>query len=301
MAQCSKLSKDEVWGLAKVAAKESGLDPSIHYGMFMVESGGNPCAVSGAGAKGLAQFMPGTADRFGLSNPFDPHASAVASGRYMKKLTGMFNGDTSKAIMAYNAGEGNIKKGRIPAETRKYLPSVLARAKTAPGGAGSLPDPTVVAQAPVTKRRPKKGTVPTPAAPTTPSETTAPTEEAASQRDIFKGLFQVSQAEPETMEAVTSAGIPQVSSIDTPEAALEALGFMPFIDPASGLRQMALQTTPEDRSLVDKFSDYDEQVRGQLLALNEKLSQSEQGDTTAPFSSYPSVFDDRLLKLLDRV
>jgi len=109
-----------------------------------VESSFDPEAQSPSGARGLFQFMPATAKRFGLSTfPFDerphPQKRARAAAQYLRYLHIRF-GDWPLALAAYNAGEGRISRAlenakrrsfdeiadRLSAETRFYVPKVLA-------------------------------------------------------------------------------------------------------------------------------------------------------------------------------
>lgn len=92
----------------------------------MQESRGNASAVSPKGAKGAFQFMPKTADRFGLKDRTDVGASAEAAAKYYAFLLDKFKGDIDKAIMAYNAGEGNVETGKAYKfkETQDYLKNV---------------------------------------------------------------------------------------------------------------------------------------------------------------------------------
>jgi membrane-bound lytic murein transglycosylase D len=109
-----------------------------------VESTFNPSARSPVGARGLFQFMPATAKEFGLSTFFpddraDPEKSARAAAQFLKQLHGRF-GDWPLAIAAYNAGGGRVSRTlakqnattfagiaeALPAETRMYVPKVLA-------------------------------------------------------------------------------------------------------------------------------------------------------------------------------
>lgn len=109
-----------------------------------VESSFNPDATSPVGARGLFQFMPATAERFGLrtSAPDErthPERSAQAAAKYLRLLHRRF-GSWDLALAAYNAGEGRVGRllqstggrsyesiaARLPAETRLYVPKVLA-------------------------------------------------------------------------------------------------------------------------------------------------------------------------------
>lgn len=97
----------------------------------ITESGGNQFAVSGAGAKGLFQFMDGTARDMGLrgNDVFDPQKSAQAAAKYLSQLLRQNGGDLSKALASYNWGIGNVKRygmGLMPQETRNYIPKVMS-------------------------------------------------------------------------------------------------------------------------------------------------------------------------------
>jgi soluble lytic murein transglycosylase-like protein len=118
------------------AASRFNLSASLLAAQLYVESGFNPFAVSPAGARGIAQFMPGTARAYGLADPFDPAAAIQAQGRLMRDLLRRF-GTVPLALAAYNAGAGAVAGcGCIPpfAETRAYVARVLALM----GGAGEI-------------------------------------------------------------------------------------------------------------------------------------------------------------------
>lgn len=108
-----------------------GLPAGLLSSVAATESGGDPFAESKAGAKGLFQFMPGTAKDMGLKgrDVFDPHKSADAAARYLRYLLDATGGDLEKALASYNWGLGNVqKKGmdNLPSETRNYVPKVMA-------------------------------------------------------------------------------------------------------------------------------------------------------------------------------
>jgi soluble lytic murein transglycosylase-like protein len=110
------------------AASRWNVSASLLAAQLYAESGFNPFAVSPAGARGIAQFMPGTARTYGLRNPFDPAAAIQAQGRLMRDLLRRF-GTVPLALAAYNAGPGAVAGcGCIPpyAETRAYVARVLA-------------------------------------------------------------------------------------------------------------------------------------------------------------------------------
>nr|ELS4546893.1 lytic transglycosylase domain-containing protein [Klebsiella michiganensis] len=112
----------------------------------LTESGGNQFAISGAGAQGLFQFMPGTARDMGLrgNDVFDPVKSAEAAARYLSILLQKNGGDLSKALASYNWGIGNVQKygmALMPQETRQYIPKVLSNM---PGAGATLNQNTVI-------------------------------------------------------------------------------------------------------------------------------------------------------------
>ena len=115
--------------------------------MIETESAWNPNAVSGAGAKGLAQFMDPTAAEFGVS-PYNPQSAIDGAAKYLKYLTDFFNGDMRLAIFAYNGGMGNIQKfnGPIPGsqENQEYYGKVMRGAYKYGYGKQSLQDPAVM-------------------------------------------------------------------------------------------------------------------------------------------------------------
>lgn len=110
----------------------------------IAESSGDPNAMSGAGAQGLFQLMPGTAKDLGLrgNDSFDPVKSAGAAAKYLSQLLQANGGDLNKALASYNWGLGNVQKygmQLMPQETRNYVPKVLSNM---PSGGASLHNET---------------------------------------------------------------------------------------------------------------------------------------------------------------
>jgi peptidoglycan DL-endopeptidase CwlO len=114
-------------GLFAAAGARHGIDPSVLAAVAKVESGGNPNAVSPAGARGLMQFMPATARSFGI-DPMDPAQAIDGAARYLTQQLRAF-GSLQLALAAYNAGPGAVRRhGGIPPfrETQQYVRKVVA-------------------------------------------------------------------------------------------------------------------------------------------------------------------------------
>lgn len=111
------------------AGEKAGVDPRFIHAVIKQESRYDPKAVSHAGAQGLMQMMPGTAQRFGLKDPFDQAANVEAGTKYLKWLLKRFDGDVSLALAGYNAGEGAVDKYKgVPPynETQNYVKKIVA-------------------------------------------------------------------------------------------------------------------------------------------------------------------------------
>ncbi|MCB0272116.1 MAG: lytic transglycosylase domain-containing protein [Bdellovibrionales bacterium] len=106
------------------ASRKYGVSIRLIHSIIKAESDFNPQAVSRKGAQGLMQIMPQTAQSLGLDNPFDPETNIDAGVRYFKKLLDHFQGNTSLALAAYNAGLSTVEKYQgIPPfpETIEYV------------------------------------------------------------------------------------------------------------------------------------------------------------------------------------
>ena len=111
-----------------------GVDPYLIYCTMSQESSFNVGATSPKGAQGLMQLMPGTAARYGVTNPYDVGQNIKGGTRYLRDLLKMFNGRVDLALAGYNAGEGAVMKygNTIPPynETRNYVRLILKRYNT---------------------------------------------------------------------------------------------------------------------------------------------------------------------------
>jgi soluble lytic murein transglycosylase-like protein len=113
------------------------LSPALVRAVITVESGGDPSAISSAGAMGLMQLMPGTAQAYGVADAFEPSQNVDGGCSYLHDLLGRYRGDLTLALAAYNAGPGAVDKyGGVPPypETQSYVRNVTAlyREATAP-------------------------------------------------------------------------------------------------------------------------------------------------------------------------
>jgi hypothetical protein len=118
--------KQDFEPLVREAGKKFGVDPSLIRAVIRAESGGNPLAVSRAGARGLMQLMPETATELGVTDSFNPTQNIMAGTGYLRRLLDRYRGDVKLALAAYNWGMGNLEKrpGAIPEETRNYIARV---------------------------------------------------------------------------------------------------------------------------------------------------------------------------------
>jgi len=117
----------ELESLIRKAADRNQVDPDLIHAIVHVESGYDVRAVSRRGAMGLMQLIPATARRFGVEDPFDPRQNIEGGTSYLKYLLGLFDGDLTLSLAAYNAGENSVlRQGGIPPfpETQEYVQKV---------------------------------------------------------------------------------------------------------------------------------------------------------------------------------
>jgi soluble lytic murein transglycosylase-like protein len=113
--------------LIREKAEKYDVDPALVAAIVENESRFKPRALSHRGARGLMQLMPRTGRWMGAHNLYDPEQNVDAGVKYLKYLEKRFNGNQTKIIAAYNAGEGNVQRyGGIPPfrETRTYVRKV---------------------------------------------------------------------------------------------------------------------------------------------------------------------------------
>jgi hypothetical protein len=116
------------------AAKKFDVDAALVSAVIKAESDFNAREVSDKGARGLMQLMPSTAERFGVTDSYDPVANIYGGVRYLHWLLKTFNGNADLAVAAYNAGEGNVwKYNGVPPfrETITYINRIAKHIRAA--------------------------------------------------------------------------------------------------------------------------------------------------------------------------
>jgi hypothetical protein len=131
LTEASKYSQGQqnLEPIIKEASDVEGVDPALVKAVIEVESGGNPMAVSPAGAQGLMQLMPDTAAELGVKDSLDPHQNIQAGTRFLKRLLDRYQGNLRLALAAYNWGMGNLERNpdTLPGETKDFIARVQER------------------------------------------------------------------------------------------------------------------------------------------------------------------------------
>ena len=112
----------------KEASKAYSVDERLLKSIAKAESSFQSDATSHSGAMGIMQLMPATASSLGVSNAYDARENILGGAKYISQLLQQYQGDTSLALAAYNAGSNNVDKyGGIPpfTETQNYVSKVL--------------------------------------------------------------------------------------------------------------------------------------------------------------------------------
>jgi hypothetical protein len=143
-------------GLIQENARRSGVPADLLRAMIFTESSGNPNAFNGV-HQGLMEIGPDVRKMFGVTNAFDPAQNIRAGSSYMGGLLRQYNGDTRRALAAYNTGPGTVAREGLNAAGARYADKVLGNisvtnplpvvvAGDLPGGYGALAGGPVRAQ-----------------------------------------------------------------------------------------------------------------------------------------------------------
>ena len=240
------------------APKEKPLQapPDLINAVITQESGGDPNAVSPKGAIGLMQIMPATATDpgFGIAPiPVEKLTNAAANKKfgteYLSAMLNRYNGDTRKALIAFNAGHTvadrfNGDLSSLPAETQNYVARIeatlgkrTAEAQSAPGTPAGAPSAVPGGQTPVTPlvapQAPSAGRAVTPPRPQRPAPVKAPDlppppdfnlevptlAQGGTRRPIVPVLWQQAVAkfqasrDPKDLASVPKSGLPAILAL----------------------------------------------------------------------------------------
>jgi len=139
-AACDPLPDEELDPLIQSAAGKQEVDPDLVRAVIEKESAARPCAVSTAGAAGLMQLMPDTAEQFDVHDRFNPQQNVEAGTKLLKSLLNRYGNDPALALGAYNAGPARVdQEGGVPAipETLEYVADILSKLNLPPAKTAS--------------------------------------------------------------------------------------------------------------------------------------------------------------------
>jgi len=127
-ADSTGLSHADLVEMLTKAGQRHNLDVDLLASVVSAESGGNPLAVSRAGARGLMQLMPATAASLGVKNSFQPQQNVSGGSAYLDELLTRYRNNLALALAAYNAGPEAVDRYHgIPPynETQIYVARVI--------------------------------------------------------------------------------------------------------------------------------------------------------------------------------
>jgi soluble lytic murein transglycosylase-like protein len=125
----SSLNGGSFENLIQQASSKYGVDADLVKAVIQNESAYDPLAISSAGAMGLMQLMPATADSLGVDNPMDPAQNIDGGVKLLRELLNQFGGNVTNTLAAYNAGPGAVQQyGGVPPyqETQTYVRRILS-------------------------------------------------------------------------------------------------------------------------------------------------------------------------------
>lgn len=123
----SSMKKTKYDAYFKKAALKYDVSESLLKAIAKAESNFNAKDVSSAGAMGVMQLMPATAEGLGVKNPYDPEQNIMGGAKCISQKLKEFKGDVRLALAAYNAGSGAVKRyGGVPSYCKTYVNRVLS-------------------------------------------------------------------------------------------------------------------------------------------------------------------------------
>ena len=125
----ARCEEEAVKRIVHAAARRHGLSPALAMSVARSESSFRAHVISRTGAMGVMQLMPDTASALGVGDPFDPEQNADGGVRYLQRLLARYGGNRARALAAYNAGPGRVRRGsqRLPRSTLRYIRRTLGR------------------------------------------------------------------------------------------------------------------------------------------------------------------------------
>ncbi len=127
VTESSSMKKTKYDKYFKEAALKYDVSESLLKAIAKAESNFNAKAVSSAGAMGVMQLMPATAEGLGVDNPYDPKQNIMGGAKCIASKLKEFKGDVRTALAAYNAGSGAVRRyGGIPSYCKSYVNKVLS-------------------------------------------------------------------------------------------------------------------------------------------------------------------------------
>ncbi len=119
---------EEIDRMILEAGVKHGVDPKLIYYVIQQESRFKVTAKSGKNAQGLMQMIPATAERFKVTDIYDPAQNIEGGVKYLRWLLKRFDGNVNLALAGYNAGEGAVERNgnQIPdyKETKNYVAKI---------------------------------------------------------------------------------------------------------------------------------------------------------------------------------